>query len=544
MGHGACGWRRQKGLLQTGFCLLALLCLGSGIYLYRHLQEKVHSSETLSLKFKQQQETLSAQLQVVYEHRSRLERSLQNERREHKKTKEDFLVYKLEAQETLNKEKQDAMNRYGALSSQQKIMKNQHDEVKKQLLDLQVQHNTLKLQNRRAVETHNQKYLQLQQEKDDQVLSLQEAVSKLKEESKLLRKAHQQVHSQLLSAQLFRALGAEVQHIQEEKGSEAIPPGTPTDSGRRLAGGGVKPLGDPGEAKIQGPAVSGPQTETLGVLPQPDLPLWLLNGREGHALRFIRTVNSVQAGDGDQRLVEGTSSMKREVHEPLGAAAPQEKPALGSEQVPDPPDVQLQSWQDIVKKVNARKDREQEPEPLQHRAMHPPDAPLQLANPLHQMEGQPPNQGGENKEGADDEELQMDAGMIDREEDPARRNHIAQEPMMPEDVADPAQDPNNQGEDEFEEAALERPAFAMKAPRVDRGKGSNQPVGEEPPKKSKDAGAQDKVEEGADDYQEDQEQDMDDHGGEVDDPEDLELAQENKLPGDRPGGDEKKDDYY
>ncbi|XP_069466239.1 Golgi integral membrane protein 4-like isoform X4 [Ambystoma mexicanum] len=447
MGHGACGWRRQKGLLQTGFCLLALLCLGSGIYLYRHLQEKVHSSETLSLKFKQQQETLSAQLQVVYEHRSRLERSLQNERREHKKTKEDFLVYKLEAQETLNKEKQDAMNRYGALSSQQKIMKNQHDEVKKQLLDLQVQHNTLKLQNRRAVETHNQKYLQLQQEKDDQVLSLQEAVSKLKEESKLLRKAHQQVHSQLLSAQ-------------------------------------------------------------------------------------------------DQRLVEGTSSMKREVHEPLGAAAPQEKPALGSEQVPDPPDVQLQSWQDIVKKVNARKDREQEPEPLQHRAMHPPDAPLQLANPLHQMEGQPPNQGGENKEGADDEELQMDAGMIDREEDPARRNHIAQEPMMPEDVADPAQDPNNQGEDEFEEAALERPAFAMKAPRVDRGKGSNQPVGEEPPKKSKDAGAQDKVEEGADDYQEDQEQDMDDHGGEVDDPEDLELAQENKLPGDRPGGDEKKDDYY
>ncbi|XP_069466238.1 Golgi integral membrane protein 4-like isoform X3 [Ambystoma mexicanum] len=486
MGHGACGWRRQKGLLQTGFCLLALLCLGSGIYLYRHLQEKVHSSETLSLKFKQQQETLSAQLQVVYEHRSRLERSLQNERREHKKTKEDFLVYKLEAQETLNKEKQDAMNRYGALSSQQKIMKNQHDEVKKQLLDLQVQHNTLKLQNRRAVETHNQKYLQLQQEKDDQVLSLQEAVSKLKEESKLLRKAHQQVHSQLLSAQVqleeFRQLKEALQRMPSFK--------------------------ELGEA-------------------------------QGHQ-RFQLLAPEKK----DQRLVEGTSSMKREVHEPLGAAAPQEKPALGSEQVPDPPDVQLQSWQDIVKKVNARKDREQEPEPLQHRAMHPPDAPLQLANPLHQMEGQPPNQGGENKEGADDEELQMDAGMIDREEDPARRNHIAQEPMMPEDVADPAQDPNNQGEDEFEEAALERPAFAMKAPRVDRGKGSNQPVGEEPPKKSKDAGAQDKVEEGADDYQEDQEQDMDDHGGEVDDPEDLELAQENKLPGDRPGGDEKKDDYY
>ncbi|KAF2979439.1 hypothetical protein EK904_005026 [Melospiza melodia maxima] len=60
---------------------------------------------------------------VVYEHRSRLERSLQKERGEHKKTKEDFLVYKLEAQEALNKEKQDSMNRYGALSSQHKILK-------------------------------------------------------------------------------------------------------------------------------------------------------------------------------------------------------------------------------------------------------------------------------------------------------------------------------------------------------------------------------------------------------------------------------------
>lgn len=33
---------------------------------------------------------------------------------------------------------------------------------------------------------------------------------------------------------------------------------------------------------------------------------------------------------------------------------------------------------------------------------------------------------------------------------------------MPDDAADPAQDPNNQGEDEFEEAELERPDFEEK----------------------------------------------------------------------------------
>ncbi|KFQ22152.1 Golgi integral membrane protein 4, partial [Merops nubicus] len=172
-----------------------------GVFMYHHLQQKVRSAEALAQKYRQQQEALSAQLQVVYEHRSRLERSLQKERGEHKKTKEDFLVYKLEAQEALNKEKQDSMNRYGALSSQHKILKNQHEDVKKQLLDLQLQHNSLKLEHRKTLETHSQKYAQLQQEKDTEVTNLQDTIFKLREESKLLRKAHQEVHSQLLSAQ-------------------------------------------------------------------------------------------------------------------------------------------------------------------------------------------------------------------------------------------------------------------------------------------------------------------------------------------------------
>ncbi|NXJ05316.1 GOLI4 protein, partial [Odontophorus gujanensis] len=192
-----------------------------GAFLYHHLQQKVRSAEALAQKYKQQQEALSAQLQVVYEHRSRLERSLQKERGEHKKTKEDFLVYKLEAQEALNKEKQDSMNRYGALSSQHKILKNQHEDVKKQLIDLQLQHNSLKLEHRKTLETHSQKYAQLQQEKDNEVTNLQDTVFKLREESKLLRKAHQEVHSQLLNAQTqmeeFRQLKEALQKMPSFK---------------------------------------------------------------------------------------------------------------------------------------------------------------------------------------------------------------------------------------------------------------------------------------------------------------------------------------
>ncbi|XP_078497043.1 Golgi integral membrane protein 4-like isoform X2 [Lissotriton helveticus] len=184
MGPGDSGWCRQKGILQAGSCLLALLCLGSVIYLYTHLQEKVQSSENLLLKFKQLQEALSAQVQEEYELQSWLKQAIQKERAEHKKTKEEFELFKLEFEEALNKEK------------------NQHEEAKKKLQDLLVLYNSLKLENRRMLESHNQKYAQLKREHEKHMEMLLNMISKLIEESMVLRNAHEEVRSKLHSAQV------------------------------------------------------------------------------------------------------------------------------------------------------------------------------------------------------------------------------------------------------------------------------------------------------------------------------------------------------
>uniref|UniRef100_A0A8C4RXG1 Golgi integral membrane protein 4 n=1 Tax=Erpetoichthys calabaricus TaxID=27687 RepID=A0A8C4RXG1_ERPCA len=154
MSSGMCS-RRQKGFLQTGVCVLAVAFLSGGMYLYGQLQNKVKSLESMSLKFRQQQEALSAQLQVVYEHRSRLERSLQKERGEHKKTKEDFLVYKLEAQEALNKEK------------------NQHEDLKRQLQELRSQHATLQLSHQQVQEESSHKEALLRKKHEHELKNMQ-----------------------------------------------------------------------------------------------------------------------------------------------------------------------------------------------------------------------------------------------------------------------------------------------------------------------------------------------------------------------------------
>ncbi|KAM6108818.1 uncharacterized protein FYW35_009892 [Pterocles gutturalis] len=604
MGTGMCS-RRQKGLLQTGFCLLALACLGSGGFLYSHLQQKVRNAEALAQKYKQQQEALSAQLQVVYEHRSRLERSLQKERGEHKKTKEDFLVYKLEAQEALNKEKQDSMNRYGALSSQHKILKNQHEDVKKQLLDLQLQHNSLKLEHRKTLETHSQKYAQLQQEKDSEVANLQDTVFKLREESKLLRKAHQDVHSQLLNAQAqmeeFRQLKEALQKMPSFKGGGAgkgqqqvqVPkeqPVVPANSQLQLMRQKAFPVsqenhpaGNPlasqvsrvqkpvDGALLQGQHLYGndgprPQAHMLFTHPAPPqdanslpgaVPAWPARHGDGHVVRFTRTMNSLPNGNPDLKMVMRIQVRSNEESQAPGLSLSALKQPSAAEKPPVPDNhhsagskqAQVQSWKDIVNRVNAQMDEEQahgyskslsfDPKPGQEIQKGSPQPPEQKRGEEHQIADQEGEKGR-----TDDEELEMDAGVIERENLHSQKETVAQEPMVPDDAADPAQDPNNQGEDEFEEAVLERPDFEEKVGGLEKFKEPS--VKEELKEKPlKSAGRPAKPrEDPMDNYQEDQEQEIEDHGGEVDDNDDLELVQDQKDHAGLQGADGKKDDYY
>ncbi|XP_072111495.1 Golgi integral membrane protein 4a isoform X1 [Mobula birostris] len=196
MGNSMCS-RRQKKIFQTLFFLTIVFGFLYGLLLYYEMHNQLKKAENLALKYQQHQEALSAQLQVVYEHRSRLEKSLQKERNEHKKAKEDYLVYKLEAQEALNKEKQDSNNRYSALSVQHKMLKSQHEDLRKQFAELHGEHIRLGEDHGRAMNEHNRRYLNLQQSKEQEVAKLKENIYNLLDENKKLRKAHQDVHVQL-----------------------------------------------------------------------------------------------------------------------------------------------------------------------------------------------------------------------------------------------------------------------------------------------------------------------------------------------------------
>lgn len=555
MGTGVCS-RRQKSLLHTGFCLLALLGLGSGLYLYNYMLTKARTSEAQAVKHRQQQETLSAQLQVVYEHRSRLERSLQKEKSEHKKTKEDYLVYKLEAQEALNKEKQDSMNRYGALSSQHKILKNQNEEMKQQLSDLQVEHSNLKLEHRKTTELHSQQVSQLQREKENEIVGLQDTILKLREESKLLRRAHQDVHMQLLGAQAqmeeFRQLKdalkrmpsfkdsiVDTQHQQSlaatNKDFKEQNPQVPQNAaGNRrnpedvLGGHGKRlPHGQPG----------GQVTSLLQSPPGYQALLRPGMRNDSHVSRLTRTVNSLQAHreNEDQGARPHDQELLNEVGPDGPGVADKKTPTVNAPaangQVP------VHSWQDIVNKVNARmtevENKNSNSNALTKSDTHHFNVPA--GNRDHGL----PQQGYHKMEA--DDEPEMDAGMIDREETlQSQKRHEGSDTLVPEEAADPAKDPNNQGEDEFEEAEIDRPEFEE---RREVGKDAAYQKAEQKVLFLQAADAKMKSrEEPEEPYQDDQEQDIEERGGEPDNADDLELAHDEGA--DNLDAKNRRDGYY
>ncbi|XP_059511572.1 Golgi integral membrane protein 4-like isoform X4 [Stegostoma tigrinum] len=505
MGNGMCS-RRQKGMLQTGFCVLVALCFGFGSYTYIHLKENVRSAEMLAQKYKQQHESVSAQLQVVYEHRSRLERSLQKERGEHKKTKEDFLVYKLEAQESLNKEKQDAMNRYGALTSQHKILRNQHDEIKKQLLDLQLQHNSLRLEHRKAAETHNQRYLQLNQQKDLEISTLQDSINKLKHESKQLRRAHQDMHEQLTKAQ------AQVEEYRQLKEAlHAMP---------SFKNPGLNPgiLQEHSQARQEHPR--GPDRNQSQVAEQKDMKV---------TAKQVDQTHHVKQG---HIFLEGQPAAGNQQHLPTN------EQELESHLISRP--AKVKRWDEIINDVNTGNDfklrgqTDQFRIPSVQNRQEPPPAPPQVTRGQWSLGHVDTNQHVDHvsevreEPEEEEEEEETDNGLDTEDKNDAeklllhtktsRNKMIAQEPLIPDIDQDPAQDPNNQGEDEFEEAELERPDFAGKVPGLKEQQLLIKSHPKGVPVASKEG------DDAVDEYQEDEEAENENDGGEMeDDHEDPEL---------------------
>ncbi|TWW77631.1 Golgi integral membrane protein 4 [Takifugu flavidus] len=544
MGNGVCS-RRQRRIFQCLLLVTVVCGMFYGGMMSYEMHKQLRRTEAMALKYQQHQESLSAQLQVVYEHRSRLEKSLQKERLEHKKAKEDYLSYKLEAQQSINKEKQDSISRLNSLQVQHQILKNQHEDLKKQYYDLQDQHQAQGDDHNRQLDEHRERYDKLQQIKELEVSQLKggktngledasssfpqmlsrtmlcpvfdvsgfglaDSMFNLREENKQLRKAHHDIHTQLQDAQvrhqdLKAAHDQLALNLQDHKSALAAAQ-VQVDEYKQLKESlnAASNLGQhhPNTPQHQPVAVDTPESriheaEKTRVLDLPN------KDKPGHFLD--QEESESRLGELGQSDKEGEAERRRELEEEEMAQAGKpekleedlDQPQQEEDEQPEPqqPDENTADQ----KRGHSQQSLHQQDTPLEHmkspfdqhleaqraeerRRIQLRQADLQLQREREQRlkeEQQHTDTNREEQQRRRTAYENMDTDIVQGEEDhhtddEDRDTHLLNEEEEEEEMKveqkvpphqqavidgelDPEDDPNNQGEDEFDEAEDEQP---------------------------------------------------------------------------------------
>nr|CAD7430240.1 unnamed protein product [Timema monikensis] len=118
----------------------AVSLIGLVVYLYHGTQVHLEDVRKTSEKCQQQQESLSAQLQVIFEYKLRLEKSLQQEKADHRQTRDDLTARVSEEKQFREKETQESMNKYTSLQQQYKILQSQHEDLSDECTKIRASH--------------------------------------------------------------------------------------------------------------------------------------------------------------------------------------------------------------------------------------------------------------------------------------------------------------------------------------------------------------------------------------------------------------------
>uniref|UniRef100_A0A1B6LLL7 Golgi integral membrane protein 4 n=1 Tax=Graphocephala atropunctata TaxID=36148 RepID=A0A1B6LLL7_9HEMI len=133
--------RSTKSRLFVYLC--AVLTFGLVVYMYHGTQIQLDDSRRSLSSCNQQTESLSAQLQVIFEYKLRLEKSLQIEKTEHKQTRDECQNRARQDKDDKERELLEAANKFSALQqstnllqSKQKDLEDENDELRKKNLKL------------------------------------------------------------------------------------------------------------------------------------------------------------------------------------------------------------------------------------------------------------------------------------------------------------------------------------------------------------------------------------------------------------------------
>ncbi|XP_015366722.1 PREDICTED: Golgi integral membrane protein 4-like [Diuraphis noxia] len=104
-----------------GFVCMVLV-FSAVLYVFHETQVELDGVRNSASSCTHQLESISSQLQVIVEHKLKLERSLEDEKREHLKTKEDLNAVIQDEKQLRDKQNVDSMNRYNEIERNHEVL--------------------------------------------------------------------------------------------------------------------------------------------------------------------------------------------------------------------------------------------------------------------------------------------------------------------------------------------------------------------------------------------------------------------------------------
>lgn len=191
----------------------AFLLLG---YVIHGNQTQLEESKKATASCLQQQESLSAQLQVIFEYKLRLEKSLQKEKVDHREMKE-ALEKKLQDEKQLReKEAAEATNKYNALEQHHKLLQSKNKDLTEEcnkLRKIKLEEAEEKSKLEELLESVRLELDQTKQAKDKSLESLKTRFLQLENENEKLRRDNAEL-TQARQPEPIRVQALEKQNMQ------------------------------------------------------------------------------------------------------------------------------------------------------------------------------------------------------------------------------------------------------------------------------------------------------------------------------------------
>lgn len=219
--------RNGKARVLVGFGAgLIILVL---TYVMHDTHTKLIISRGLVLDCEHKQESLSAQLQVAFERRTRLEKTMQQEKLTYKQTKDKLEAQYEELQEQADKDKQEAQNKYAILQQQYKALQKQQENLHEEFSKLQQTNAELQEEKQNLINKMTSEMDQLRMAKDEEMATLQVTIAKLQQEKEeIVLKLDQSHLVQQLQASLQSCLQKSAVQDSKTLSGSAVHPSVQT----------------------------------------------------------------------------------------------------------------------------------------------------------------------------------------------------------------------------------------------------------------------------------------------------------------------------